>query len=57
MMDIGKSSKVMFSKYQKQAFIKQAENQEWVFLIETIRTFGWQLPLFVIFKSKKWKNN
>ena len=28
MMGIGKSSKVVFSKYQKQTFIKQALNQE-----------------------------
>ena len=38
MMGINKSFKVVFSKYQKQAFIKQAGNQEWVSLIEAIGT-------------------
>ena len=52
-MGIGGSSKVVFSKYQKQAFIKQAGNQEWASLIEAIRTSGQRLPLFVILKSKK----
>ena len=57
MMGINKSFKVVFSKYQKQAFIKQAGNQEWVSLIEAIGTSNWRLPLFVILKSKKWKDD
>lgn len=56
-MGIGGSSKVVFSKYQKQAFIKQAENRELVSLIEAIRISGQQLPLFVILKGKKSKDN
>ncbi len=35
-MGISGSSKVMFSKYQKQAFINQIRNQELASLIETI---------------------
>ena len=38
MMDIAGSSKVVFSKYQKQAFINQAGNREWASLIEDIGT-------------------
>lgn len=52
-----KSSKVVFSKCQKQAFINQASNQEWASLIEAIATIGQRLPLFVIFKSKRWKDD
>ncbi len=52
MLGVGGSSKVVFSKYQNQAFIKQTRNQEWVFL-EAIGKTGRQLPLFVILKGKK----
>ncbi len=54
---MGGSSKVVFSKYQKQAFIKQAGNREWASLIEVVGTSGRRLPLFVIFKGKKWKDD
>ena len=37
--------------------INQAGNQEWTSLIEAIGTIGQQLPLFVILKSKKWKDD
>ena len=53
MMSIVWSSKVVFSKYQKQAFINQAGNREWVSLIEAIGTIGRRLPLFVILEGKK----
>ena len=38
MIDIDRRSKVVFSKYQKQAFIKQAGNREWASLIKAIET-------------------
>ena len=53
MMGIAGSFKVVFSKYQKQAFVNQVGNREWVSLIEAIGTTGQQLPLFVILKGKK----
>ena len=53
MMGIAESSKVVFSKYQKQAFINQARNQEWVSLIEAISTTGCRLQLFVILEGKR----
>ena len=53
MMDIAGSSKVVFSKYHKQAFINQAGNREWASLIEAIGTTGQRLPLFFILKGKK----
>ena len=40
MMGIAGSSKVVFSKYQKQEFVNQAGNQEWVSLIEAIGTIA-----------------
>ena len=57
MMGIAGSSKVVFSKYQKQAFMNQAGNREWASLIEAIGTTGRRLPLFVILKGKKCKDN
>ncbi len=56
-MGIAESSKVVFSKYQKQPFMNQAGNWEWASLIKAIGTNGWRLPLFVILKCKKWKDN
>ena len=53
MISIVKSSKVVFLKYQKQAFINQAGNQEWATLIEAIGTIGHRLLLFIILKDKK----
>ena len=47
MMGVAGSSKVVFSKYQKQAFVNQASNREWASLIEAIGT------LFVILKGKR----
>ena len=40
MMGIAGSSKVIFSKYQKQVFINQPRNREWESLIETISNIG-----------------
>ena len=57
MMGIADSSKVVFSKYQKQAFINQPGNREWASLIEAISTTGERLPLFIILKGKRWKND
>ena len=51
------SSKVVFSKSQKQAFINQAGNRKWASLIEAIGTTGHRLPLFVILKGKRWKDD
>ena len=56
MMGIAGSSKVVFQN-TKQAFIKQAGNREWASLIEAIGTTGRRLPLFVILKGKKWKDD
>ncbi len=56
-MGIAESFKVLFSKYQKQAFIKQAGNREWVIFIETIGTTCHRLPLFFILKGKRWKDD
>ena len=53
MMGIAGSSKVVFSKYEKQAFINQAGNQEWASFVEAIGISGRRLPLFVISKGKK----
>ncbi len=52
MMSIAGSSKVVFSKDQKQAFINQAGNREWTSLIEAICITCRQLLLFVILKGK-----
>ncbi len=57
MIDIAKSAKEVFLKYQKQGFINQADNQEWTSLIEAIGTIGRRLLSFVILKGKKWKDN
>ncbi len=57
MMGIARSSKVVFSKYQKQAFINQAGNREWASLIEAIGITDCRLPLFDILKGKKWKDD
>ncbi len=57
MMSIAESFKVVFSKYQKQVFINQAGNGEWASLIEAIVITGRRLPLFVILKGKRWKND
>ncbi len=57
MIGVAGSFKVVFSKYQKQAFINQASNREWASLIEAIGTTGQRLPLFVIFKGKRWKDD
>ncbi len=50
---IAGSFQMIFSKYKKQAFIKEAINRKWKFLMETISISGWRLTLFVIFKGKK----
>lgn len=56
-MSVAGGSKVVFSKYQKQAFINQAGNGEWASLIEAIGTTGRRLPLFVILEGKRWKDD
>ncbi len=53
MMDIAGSSKVVFPKYQKRAFMNQAWNRKWASLIEAIGTTGQRFQLFVILKGKK----
>lgn len=40
MMGIAESFKVVFSKYQKQAFMNQVKNQKWASFIENISTTG-----------------
>lgn len=47
MIGIAGSSKVVFSKYQK-----QAGSREWASLIEAISTSSRRLPLFVILRAK-----
>ncbi len=49
---IAGSSKVVFSKYQKQTFTNQVGNREWTTFIEAIGTTGHQLPILVILKGK-----
>ncbi len=56
-MGIAGSSKVVLLKYQKQTFMNQAENWKWASLIEAIGITGQRLPLFVILKGKKWKDD
>ena len=60
-IEVAGSIKVIISKYEKQAFVTQSGNQEWVFLIEAISVgSGQKLPLWVIFKAaqkfKAWYN-
>ena len=55
MIGIAESSKVIFLKYQKQAFVNQAGNREWASLIKAISTTSQRLQLFVILKGKKLK--
>ncbi len=57
MMGIARNSKMVFSKYQKQAFMNQAKNWKWASLIEAINTSSLRLLLFVILKDKKWKDD
>ena len=46
MMEVAGSVKVIISKYEKQAFVTQSGNREWVSLIETISAgSGQKLPL------------
>ena len=46
MMEVAGSVKVIISKYEKQAFVTQSGNQEWVSLIEVISAgSGQKLPL------------
>ncbi len=57
MMGTAGSSKGVFLKYQKQAFINQAGNRERASLIEAIGITGRRLPLFVILNGKRWKDD
>ena len=56
-MGIVGSSKVVFLKYQIQTFENQPKNREWSSLLEAIDTTSQQLPLFIILKDKKWKDD
>ncbi len=56
-MGIAESFKVVFSKYQKQAFINQAGNQKCSSLIEAIGTTWCRLSLYVILKGRRWKDD
>ena len=49
MLGVAGSAKVVISKYEKQAFVNQVGNREWVTLIEGIGGLGDSLPLYVIF--------
>ena len=53
MMGVAGSAKVVISKHEKQAFIKQYGNREWASLIESIG-FCRRLPMWCIFKGKKY---
>ena len=46
MMGVARSAKVVFSKSEKQVFIKQYGNKEWTSLIESV-DFQRQLPYVV----------
>ena len=48
------SVEVIISKYEKQVFVTQSGNQEWISLIEAISAgSGQKLPLWVIFKASQ----
>ena len=53
MMGVAGSAKVVISKYEKQAFVKQCGNREWASLIEGIGLRR-QLPMWCIFRGKKY---
>ncbi len=53
MMGIAGSSKVVFLKYQKPAFINQAENREWASLIEC--NWYYRSMVAIIYHLKKQK--
>ena len=53
MMKVAGSAKVVISKYEKQAFVKQCGNREWASLIESIGLRR-RLPMWCIFKGKKY---
>ena len=59
MIGVAGNAKVVFSKYEKQAFVKQCGNRDWASLIEAIG-FQRQLSMWCIFKGKvyidKWYN-
>ena len=55
-MGVARSAKVVFSKYEKQAFIKQCGNRKWAFLIEVI-DIKYQLSMWCIFKEKRYMND
>ena len=51
MMGVAGSAKVVFSKHEKQAFVKQCGNRDWASLIEAISCRR-RLPMWCIFKGK-----
>ncbi len=53
MINIAGSSKVIFSKYQKQTFMNQARNRDWASLIEAISTTGQRLAVICYLQRQK----
>lgn len=53
MMGVARSAKVVFSKYEKQAFVQHCGNREWASLIETVGVQR-RLLFWCIFKGKKY---
>lgn len=47
--------KVMISKYEKNEYITQPGNREWVSLIECVSLDGRVLPPYIIFKAKQYQ--
>lgn len=52
MMGVAGSAEVVFSKYEKQVFVKQGDDGEWASLIEAVGLRR-QLPMWCIFKGEK----
>lgn len=53
MKGVGENVKVIISRHDKEAFVVQPGNRDWVTIIETISTTDYVLPPFVIFPGKQ----
>ena len=53
LIGVAESTKVVFSKHEKQAFVKQCGNRDWASLIEAVGNRR-RLPMWCIFKEKKY---
>lgn len=53
MKGVGDNVKVIISRHDKEAFVVQPGNRDWVTIIETISTTDYVLPPFIIFPGKQ----